>query len=145
MLAFAYAFVMFIVLTIMALLIAVVIMMMVVCAFVLAFFAAWVLIARITACAAAIAAATGIDVVGQMLTGNTNAFPDFFEATLWSGLGGAKGVADTGIPYAPEGPLNPGAPWGNKGLTAITGQEGYGDDYVNRTNPIPADTGKELD
>lgn len=236
MLAFAYAFVMFIVLTIMALLIAVFIMMMVVCAFVLAFFAAWVITAwsllpvpgygqaylatvqtaarqaaqsvrqilRMgemalektgTACAPAIAAATGVDVLGQMLTGNTNGFPDFFEATvrsaddvaisrlalieqkltgqlmrgravggtgygkwrlpmqrlpqkwkaLWSGLGGAKGVADTGLPYTPGGPLNPGAPWVNKGITSVTGQEGYGDDYVNRTNPIPADTGKELD
>ncbi|TDB78976.1 hypothetical protein E1264_36185 [Actinomadura sp. KC216] len=236
MLAFAYAFVMFIVLTVMALLIAVFIMTMLACALVLAYFAAWVLIARLlvpvpgygqahlaaaeaaarsaalsvrhvlrtaegvlqkagTACAAAIGAATGVDVVGQMLTGNTNAFPDFFEATvrsvddvaisrlalieqkitgqfmrgrafggtgygkfrlpmvrlpqkyrsLWSGLGGAKGVADTGLPYAPEGVANPGAPWINKGITSVTGKEGYGDDYVKRTNPIPADTDKGLD
>lgn len=236
MLAFAYAFVMFIVLTIMALLIAMFIMMMLVCAFVLVVFAVWVIIAwglsllpgygqvqlkaaqtaarqaaqavrqilRMgemalektgSACAAAIAAATGVDVVGQMLTGNTNAYPDFFEATvrsaddvaisrlalieqkitgqlmrgrafggtgygkfrlpmvrlpqkykwLWSGLGGAKGAWDTGVPYAPQGIANPGAPWVNKGITSLTGSEGYGDDYVKRTNPIPADTGKELD
>ncbi|MBW8481128.1 hypothetical protein [Actinomadura parmotrematis] len=139
------------------------------------------------ACAAVIGAATGADVLGQMITGETGAMPDFLEASVRSAddvalgrlalieqkltgqlmrghafggtgygrfrapmiripqqfrnsvrpIAGLKGAADTGVPYAPDGILNPGAPWGNKGITKATGQEDYGDDYVKRTNPIP--------